>query len=182
MTVLCVREDSIYHGMPAVDAYDADRDMRTWEGGTTVVAHPPCGQWGRLRRFANVNADEKALAPIAVEHVRKFGGVLEHPAWSTLWTECGMPLPGKGQDEFGGWTLSVQQFWWGHKAAKPTWLYIVGCRAQDIPQIPIELGSPKYEITGSWASGKKPLPKADRERTPILFAEWLIELARECAH
>jgi hypothetical protein len=31
-------------------------------------------QWGRLRRFATFNAEEKRLAMIAVEQVRQWGG------------------------------------------------------------------------------------------------------------
>lgn len=95
ISVLFARADSNYKALPSVDVWDAERDARTWPGGNPVVAHPPCRAWGRLRHFAKPRPDEKALAIFAVDQVRKWGGVLEHPASSTLWTEAGLPAPGR---------------------------------------------------------------------------------------
>lgn len=80
--------------------YDAARDARTYEGPLPVVAHPPCGPWGRLRHLSR--HDDPALAIRAVEQVRAFGGVLEHPAYSRLWDACGMARPGELPDAEGG--------------------------------------------------------------------------------
>jgi hypothetical protein len=44
-----------------------------------------------LRHFAKPRADEKNLARLAVALVREFGGVLEHPANSTLWPAQKLP-------------------------------------------------------------------------------------------
>lgn len=52
VTVLCVHATSHYKTMRGVDAYDETRDARTWQGGTTVVAHPPCAQCGVLEHPA----------------------------------------------------------------------------------------------------------------------------------
>lgn len=90
VAALFVRADSIYKTMPGVDAWDIERDARKWPGGCPVVAHPPCRAWGRLRQFAKPRPDEKDLAPWAVEKVRRWGGVLEHPANSSLWIACGL--------------------------------------------------------------------------------------------
>ncbi|MDE2441397.1 MAG: hypothetical protein KGP14_10255 [Betaproteobacteria bacterium] len=147
VAVLFARADSHYKALTGVDVWDAERDARRWPGGCPVVAHPPCRAWGQLRALANPRPDEKALAIYAVEQVRKFGGVLEHPKNSTLWPTLGLPRPGE-RDEFGGWTLPIYQRWWGHRAEKPTLLYIVGCAPADVPPMPLALGEAHY-ICGS---------------------------------
>ncbi len=182
VSVLFARSDSNYKSLPDVDVWDVERDARTWPGGTPVVAHPPCRAWGRLRHFAKPRVDEKELALIAVELVRKYGGVLEHPAGSTLWLAAGLPAPGLGCDEFGGWTLGVYQYWWGHRAEKASLLYICGCKPFDIPPVPLRLGYPTHVVQSRKRQGHLPhISKAEREHTPIEFAKWLCELAKRCA-
>lgn len=171
VTALFVRRDSIYKAMPNVDAWDEARDARKWPGGTPIVAHPPCGQWGALRGFAKVDPEKKALGPLAVQQVRRWGGVLEHPAHSTLWNYCGLPNP-MYFDHCGGWTLPIDQHWWGHLGSKRTFLYIVGCVPRDVPEIPFSIAKIDRKV--------EDLSKRQREATPPLFAEWLIELARRC--
>jgi hypothetical protein len=160
--------------------WDADRDALKWPGGTSVVAHPPCRAWGLLRRFANPVPGEKELALWAVEQVRKWGGVLEHPFGSTLWSAPEVPLPQPGKfDEFGGWTLAAPQFWFGHKAEKATWFYIVGVRPGDLPTIPLVLGEAEFVVQSRKRSNyRRHISKADRERTPIQAAQWLVDVAR----
>lgn len=178
VAVLFAREDSNYKTIPDADVWDRARDARRWPGGLPVVAHPPCRAWGRLRGLAKPRPDEKELALEAVRHVRGFGGVLEHPAFSTLWAAAGLPRPGEAPDAFGGWSLAVEQFHWGHKAAKATWLYIVGCGIEAIPPMPHRSGEPAYYVTQppprkgqprrrKGDPGWKPeLKKAEREHTP----------------
>lgn len=48
VAVLFARRDSIYKLMPWANVYDDQRDALTWPGGTPVIAHPPCREWGRL--------------------------------------------------------------------------------------------------------------------------------------
>lgn len=181
VAVLFARKDSIYKTMPWVDVYDIDRDARTWPGGAPVVAHPPCRSWGAFSMFAKPRHDERALAPWAIAQIRRFGGVLEHPAGSKLWPELGLPEPGH-RDEFGGWTLPIHQHWWGHRAEKKTRLYIVGIDPRDIPPIPMRLDEPTHVIgdVGRAADGtKRPeVSKAEREHTPPELAHWMVELAR----
>lgn len=187
VAVLFARADSIYKTLQGCDVYDIERDARTWLGGCPVVAHPPCRAWGRLRHMASPRHDEKQLAFYAVEAIRRFGGVLEHPKKSTLWASAGLPAPGK-RDKFGGWTLPINQNWFGHKAEKGTYLYVVGCEPKDIPDLPMVLGRAKYVVaTGSTnhikhgAPGWRPsISKAEREHTPPDLAVWLVELARRC--
>jgi hypothetical protein len=173
MTVaaLFVRADSVYKTMPGVDAWDEERDARKWPGGVALVAHPPCRGWGRYEHVSKHTPEERAMATWSVEQVRQFGGVLEHPATSKLWTEAKLPAPGT-RDEFGGFVLVVLQSWWGHKAPKPTMVYVVGIEPADVPPIPYELGIPPGRIEN--------MSRAQREHSPPAFAEWLIELASRC--
>jgi hypothetical protein len=113
-----------YPKMPGVDAWDETRDARKYDGPHTVVAHPPCGPWGRLRHLSR--KDSPRLAIVAVEQVQRWGGVLEHPANSRLWDYCDLPRPGEFADVHGGFTIEVCQVEWGHVARKRTWLYLVG--------------------------------------------------------
>lgn len=161
------------------DWYDEARDARTYAGPLPIVAHPPCGPWGRLRHL--YRGSEHDCAPRAVAQVRTFGGVLEHPAGSLLWNGMDMSRPGWAPDAWGGWTIEVCQCDWGHPARKRTWLYIVG--TDNLPPRP-----PPREPT-HWASGSRNAPRGpvppgikvcsaqQRRRTPVAFAEWLIELA-----
>jgi hypothetical protein len=183
IAVLFARRDSVYKSFSMCDVFDFDRDARTWPGGSPVIAHPPCRAWGRLRHFAKPKVGERQLALFAVVAVQKFGGVLEHPEWSSLWGTAGLPLPGRGRDAKGGWTLPVSQKWWGHRAEKKTWLYIVGCEPAAVPPFPLSLADADFVIS-SRKRGEEARPcvtKAERERTPPEFARWLVSLAERCA-
>lgn len=179
ITILFARRDSVYKMLPDVDVWDADRDALRWPGGTPIVAHPPCRAWGRLRSFARPADGEKELAIWAIRQVRRWGGVLEHPAGSLLWREAGLPALG-AHDAFHGWTLPVTQHWWGHRADKATWLYIVGCLPRQLPDIPLRLDEPTH-VVQSRRPGRPSITKAEREHTPLLLAEWLVQVARCCA-
>jgi len=170
VSVLFARSDSCYFDL-VDDVWDAKRDARGYTGSNPVVCHPPCRGWGRLRHFAKPRPDEKALALFAVEQIRRVGGVLEHPWGSTLWHAADLPHPGK-VDAFGGWTLLVDQGWWGHPAPKPTYLYIVGCSREDLGELPVQL----HRAAGRTMK----LSPAEREATPPAFARFLVALAAKC--
>jgi hypothetical protein len=184
VAVLFARGDSVYKTLPDCDVWDIERDARNWPGGSPVIAHPPCRLWAKLRQFAKA-ADpvmERKLAVDAVQSLQRFGGVLEHPAQSTLWAHQGLPTPGRAPDKFGGWTAEVRQCDWGHKAEKRTWLYIVGCHPDELPVMP-----PRREPTGLIKpqrgvprDNRKIVTKAEREHTPPELARWLVELAKSC--
>jgi len=181
VTVLFADPTSHYKTLPAVECYDRTRDARTWPGGTPVVAHPPCAQWGRLRGLAKRNDAEKALGPWAVDQVRANGGVLEHPAGSSLWPHCNMPAPGPS-DSYGGFTLDIDQVRWGHKAQKHTWLYVCGCELAAVPPMPPPGHVPTHSVTSSAQTFYRlpELSKRLRELTPPDLCRWLVELARRC--
>lgn len=182
VAALFVRADSVYHSLAGVDAWDEQRDARRWPGGVPVVAHPPCRLWAKLRQFAKA-ADpqaERMLAVQAVQAVQAYGGVLEHPAESTLWAHCGLPLPGRAPDRFGGWTAVIRQCDWGHKAEKLTWLYIVGVHPDDLPALPPSadpVGVIKPQ-RGVPRDARKIVTKREREATPPHLAQWLVDVAR----
>lgn len=182
VAALFVRADSIYKQLPGVDAWDAARDARQFPGGCPVVAHPPCRAWGRLRQFAKPREDERALGPWAVEQVRRFGGVLEHPKESTLFAHCGLPVPGAPADAWGGFSIEVDQFHFGHKAKKPTWLYVCGLPLEQLPPIPKRGGNPTHCIRPTKGYPRLPsITKAEREHTPEPLSRWLVEVARRAA-
>ncbi|TAJ76111.1 MAG: hypothetical protein EPO42_13305 [Gallionellaceae bacterium] len=178
-SVLFARQDSIYKSLDA-DVWDIERDARNYTDVRPVVAHPPCRAWGRLRQFAKPRPDEKELALFAVAVVRRVGGVLEHPAYSTLWAAAGLPLPGCKPDIFGGWTLPIVQFWFGHRAMKATWLYIVGVSPTGVPRIPLVLGDSPAVIAQNYKRKSPRRPEVtdrEREATPPALALWLLEVA-----
>lgn len=191
VAVLYARRDSHYKGHACCDVFDIERDARTWRGGVPVIAHPPCRAWGRMRDKAQPRPDEAGLALLAVAQVRCWGGVLEHPQGSRLWDAAGLPKPGQ-RDAWGGWTLPVSQHWWGHRAEKMTWLYVVGCEPWNVPDMPLSLADPVavvaqpkkrngvvrlYKGMPGW---KPEISRSEREKTPPDMAAWLIELAKRC--
>lgn len=168
-----------YPKIPGVECYDEARNAEMYAGPWPVVAHPPCGPWGRLKHFAK--HDDPALAQHAVHIVREFGGVLEHPADSSLWKAMDLPKPGEPLDAFGGRTVAVNQCDWGHPTRKATWVYMVGVTA------PVEMPAPR-EPTHSICNGRGQRLKsgavrsrasaAEAKLSPPAFAAWLVELAR----
>ncbi|HEV8462121.1 MAG TPA: hypothetical protein VGQ38_15585 [Gaiellaceae bacterium] len=179
-----------------VDCWDESRDARLYDGPNPVVAHPPCGPWGKLRHL--YRGAEHDCAPRALEQVRAFGGVLEHPAGSQLWRYAELPAPaldadgvwhptscGKLFDRFDGFTIEVEQVRWGHVARKSTWLYLVGVELA-------WLRWPPPRDPTHWTSGGRtmstrtgaPVPPGikvcsaqQRRRTPLAFARYLVSLA-----
>jgi len=184
VAVLFARADSVYKTLPDVEVYDMERDARTYDGPFPVVAHPPCRAWGNFAMFAKPRPDERNLARLSVALVREFGGVLEHPFGSKLWPAQRLPV-GQERDQWGGWTLVIDQHWWGHRAQKRTKLYIVGVEPGDVPDVPMKLGRAEYVVgdvgRATRGDNRPEISKADREHTPPELALWLVELARKCS-
>lgn len=163
------------------DWWDEARDARNYSGPNPVVAHPPCGAWGDMAHL--YTRLDKDLAPIAVDQVRQFGGVLEHPRNSKLIDAMRLPRPGELPDVAGGTTWDVEQVSWGHVCRKPTRLYFVRVPRSLIASTLRFGGDPTHQIWGSKRSPRhralKGTHTALRRRTPVAFAEWLIELAAQ---
>ncbi len=171
VAALFVRSDSVYKSLPGVDCWDSTRDASRYDRSFPVVCHPPCRSWGRLRQFSKPRPGEKELALKALSFVRAFGGVLEHPKGSTLFKTSGLPGPGE-RDMFGGFILGIDQSWFGHRARKASLLYICGCQPRSLPPIPL-----RFDII---ATDVEHMGKAEREKTPLPFAKWLVDLASRC--
>lgn len=167
------------------DAWPAERNASLYAGPLPVVAHPPCGPWGKLRQMALVGRQsDAACMPHAVAAVRRCGGVLEQPAGSKAFEQFGMPLPGEPPDAWGGYTIEVDQVEWGHVARKRTWLYLVGVPQSALEAPPFPGRQPTHWCSGSRNAPRGPVPpgikvcsRQQRNRTPPMFAAYLIRLA-----
>lgn len=137
VAALFVETDGAYYGLPDVDPWDIGRDARQYAGPHPIVAHPPCQRWGRFWHGSTrkphqfeLGADDGCFAA-ALQAVRTWGGVLEHPADSHAWAAFNLNKPPREggwipADFEGGWTCCVYQGHYGHFSGKPTWLYARG--------------------------------------------------------
>jgi hypothetical protein len=137
IAALYVQPDGAYAGLPGVDLWDEARDARLYAGPWPVVAHPPCQRWGRFWHGSPRNpfqfqlGDDGGCFAAALASVRRWGGVLEHPADSHAWSAHGLLAPPRSggwivADWDGGWTCYVEQGFYGHAARKASWLYVNG--------------------------------------------------------
>ena len=169
-----------YAGLAGVDCWPLKRDARRYAGPWPIVAHPPCGPWGS---YAHKSHEDPELALRAVEQVQRYGGVLEHPAKSRLWKSCDLPQPGATAKRQGNaYTVEIRQVDFGHRASKPTWLYIVG--GGILPPMPLPVPDPAPPRP--YKSGRQPrgvletLSKRQRKLTPPRLADWLVRVAQTC--
>jgi hypothetical protein len=139
IAALFVQRGGVYWDLPGVDPWDEQRDARLYAGPWPVVAHPPCSRWCRLAglvqaRWGYKKGDDGGCFASALASVRKWGGVLEHPAYSDAFAAHGLPAPAgawqRGID--GGWVCHVEQWNYGHAAKKATWLYAFGVHPPDL--------------------------------------------------
>jgi hypothetical protein len=178
VAALYVETGGVYYGLPDVDPWDEARDARLYAGPWPVVAHPPCNRYSKLAAFRRQrDGMDSGCFAHALECVRRFGGVLEHPAYSLAWEiyELPRPLDSGWVAHLGrpGWSCLVDQRRYGGEMRKPTWLYFVG----DEPPT-IEWGRGAASDKSVWRSyGGGPRQKL-RSRTPIAFRDVLLDMAR----
>lgn len=201
IAALYIETNGAYFGLPGVDPWDEVRDARLYHGPHPVVAHPPCQRWCRFWHGSTRKphqfkmGDDKGCFKAALEAVRRYGGVLEHPkdshAWDKEFFDLAKPPRDGGwikADEFGGWTCCVEQGFYGHFSNKPTWLYANGVTLpelrwgrgeQRIPAWMIErYGYEKARRIGvvAMVGGKR---KTEiRNATPPEFRDLLLSIAR----
>jgi hypothetical protein len=147
IAALYVSATGSYQGIPGVDPWDEQRDARSYKGPYPVVAHPPCQRWGKLwagqplyikqTGIRKKKGDDGGCFEAALNAVRTYGGVLEHPEHSHAWAHFGLTKPPRNggwvpADEHGAFTCCIEQGKYGHYARKPTWLIAVGC---DLPEL-----------------------------------------------
>jgi hypothetical protein len=189
---LYVDPNGVYAGLPDVEVWDEARDARTYAGPWPVVAHPPCQRWCRFakgieRQYPHYRVgDDGGCFEAALNAVRTWGGVLEHPAHSLAWSEFDLPVPYKNggwvTNIGGGWSAYVEQGRYGHPMRKATWLY-----ATVTPEL--RWGhTPDNAMLGTYKWGSRHYkPAHDRNRprvdslhsvTPVEFRDALLALAR----
>lgn len=192
MTVaaLFVEKGGAYFGLPDVDPWDEARDARLYAGPWPVVAHPPCDRWCQMApvnqaRYGHRIGDDGDCFAAALAAVRRWGGVLEHPAISLAWPRFGLSEPGPAgwqKSIFGGWVCQVAQRNYGHRATKRTWLYAVTAAPPPLiwgdgpaPEAWISTDRPRAELA---ALGIEQLSKKEAKATPVEFRDVLIDIAR----
>lgn len=189
IAALYVHKNGAYFGLDDVDPWDEARDARAYAGPHPVVAHPPCSRWCRLAglveaRWGHKKGDDGGCFAAALRDVRRWGGVLEHPAYSDAWAAFDLPRPVRGagwvQGKCGGWSCHVEQGQYGHPAKKATWLYAFGT---ELPELDWSSGSGVALV--SWcgnhvkSSEKHPrIGKKAAAATPPAFRAVLLDLAR----
>ncbi len=187
MTVaaLYVETNGVYYGLDGVDPWDVDRDARKYNGPWPVVAHPPCQLWVNLaavnyKRYGgehNRPGNDGGCFASALNAVRTWGGVLEHPAESNAWRAHGLLAPlkfGWNTTGNGEWTCEVWQSAYGHQAQKRTWLFYKGPCA---PELNWSRNPGTHQI--GWFDRIKPtLSKREAKATPIAFRDALLALAK----
>lgn len=208
IAALFVETNGIYYGLPDVDPWDEARDARKYSGPWPVVAHPPCSRWCRLaglveHRYGIMRGDDDGCFKAALDAVRRFGGVLEHPAYSDAFPAYALPRPERHvwtRELMGpGYVTEISQCAYGHRARKRTWLYAVGT---DLPSL--DWSEPEDSVTGrvseahgetrrggrAWVSfgdyekygHVERLSKRERNATPLEFRDMLLAMARSVQH
>lgn len=203
IAALFVETDGCYFGLPGVDPWDEPRDARKYAGPWPVVAHPPCQRWGRFWHGSTRKphqfklGDDDGCFASALASVRRWGGVLEHPADSKAWQHFGLACPQRhvgwrsAEDGFG-YTCYVEQGHYGHISRKSTWLYAVcidlhelnwSKGAQRLHPIALKrYGYEKARRIGMTAMiGGKDKTKI-RNATPLEFRDLLISMAKTAAN
>lgn len=202
IAALFVERGGVYYGLEGVDPWDIERDARKYAGPWPVVAHPPCSRWCQLAglveaRYGHKRGDDGGCFESALNAVRTWGGVLEHPAFSHAWPHFGLLTPTPGQWTRSlfdpGWVAQVSQAAYGHQARKLTWLYAVTPSRPPlhwtIPDATHSLTDPKLgryithqvSFCGNHGNSHLPrMPKRAASRTPIPFRNLLLSIASSC--
>lgn len=198
IAALFVANDGPYFGLSNVDPWPVDRDARKYTGPYPVVAHPPCERWGRYwsggpsAKVRRKLGDDDGCFASALAAVRKWGGVLEHPAHSSAWKHFELmapPMDGGwvAADFQGGFTCHVEQGHYGHPARKATWLY---ARVRDLPSLIWGACAGKARLDDGYHSAEERararalhrprhprLTKRQCIETPAAFRDLLVQLA-----
>ena len=191
VAALFVEARGAYGQLPDVELWDEARDARTYAGPHPVVAHPPCSRWCRLAglveaRWGHKRGEDGGCFAAALAAVRRWGGVLEHPAYSDAWAAHGLTRPPSAAgwhaaDFEGGWSCYVEQGRYGHPAKKATWLYACGV---ELPTLRWGHIADRYPGVVSWCRNRFPedtrprVGKKAASATPPEFRDVLISMAR----
>lgn len=199
ISALFVLSDGPYSQVPNIDLWDKARDARKFNGPGPVIAHPPCERWGRYwsggpsARIRRELGDDDGCFKSALESVRAYGGILEHPEASHAFKKFYLPIP----DFNGGWTdpdlfrgmsCCVSQGHYGHAARKMTWLYYVGERqppelkwgpSENKLKIDLRYHSKEERARAIKTGSCQRLSKRQRLLTPAPFRDLLISIVEK---
>ena len=203
IAALFVAKNGSYIGLDGVDPWPEQRDARLYAGPYPVVAHPPCQRWGKfwagqplfIKRtgIRKIKNNDDSCFKSALQSVRAYGGILEHPGDSHAWPHFYLNKPPRSggwvaADLLGGWTCCVEQGRYGHYARKPTWLYAFGCELPELdwgisearldPTIVARMGFKRAQRLGEVGGRGGGKDSAPRIATPIPFRELLLSIAR----
>jgi hypothetical protein len=187
VAALYVDPHGVYSEVEGVDLWDEARDARLYDGPWPVVAHPPCARWSRLAGFTEARfgykcGDDGGCFAAALEAVRRFGGVIEHPAYSKAWDAFNLPEPlvieGWTGGLCGGFAAYVEQGRYGLPVKKATWLYAYGVEPPELRWgRTLDAGNPeRLNWTGTRSEPR--VPGTVTARTPIAFRDVLLATAR----
>ena len=191
VAVLFADPKGTYSQCEGVDLWDEKRDARLYAGPHPVVAHPPCSRWCQMApvnqaRYGHKIGDDDGCFASALVSVRRWGGVLEHPALSLAWSSFNLPEPHRGGgwrlSLCGGWVCHVEQGHYGHRARKATWLYAFGLTPPPMrwgrsgaPAAWVSTDRPRAALA---AMGVAQLGKREAKATPPEFRDVLLAIAR----
>ena len=174
---LFVQSDGCYAGRPDIDAWPEQRDARRYAGPLPVVVHPPCQLWGAMAAVSysrwggehNRPGNDGGCFAAALDSVRRFGGVLEHPAKTRAWAACGLGRPARI-----GWQMTID----GGKAPTGTELtrrsgFTTTARARQlICAVRDRMDRTRSVFTTSAERPRTSRPLASERRTPCLWSLW----------
>ena len=196
-----------YYGLPGVEPWGLpERDARLYAGPWPVVAHPPCARWGRywfggpmavVHGKRKIKGQDDGCFAAALMSVRRYGGILEHPADSWAWPFHALAKPPRsgGWVAAGdgiGWTCCVEQGHYGHPARKATWLYVSHVRLAWLPAMRWGPSGQRLKLDDGFHTAAErrravktgrcqQLSKRQRAETPIVFRDLLLTIARSVA-
>lgn len=187
------RPRGAYVGLPGVEVWGISRDARLYPGPHPVICHSPCSRWCRLAglveaRWGHRRGDDGGCFASALASVRRWGGALEHPAYSDAWAAHDLNAPPTGggwvnADLLGGWTCYVEQGRYGHPAKKATWLYAHGVELPSLRwgHMPDRESKALVSWCGNRVASGETRPRVGKDaaaRTPPEFMDVLIGMAR----
>lgn len=203
IAALYVETNGCYFGLPSVDPWDEARDARKYAGPYSVVAHPPCQRWGKMwfgqpltvkkTGVRKVKGDDGGCFKAALDAVRLYGGVIEHPMGSYAWEHFGINHPPRlggwvSAGAIGGFTCCVEQGRYGHYARKPTWLYAYNVELPELlwgeseakldPVVVARMGLKRAKRLGEVGAKGGGTDSSARISTPPAFRDLLISIAR----
>lgn len=191
IAALFIQPKGHYPAMEGVDAWDKQRNAMLYRGPHSVVAHPPCARWSSLAAVVEAThghkrGDDNGMFRFAVESVRRWGGILEHPHLSRAFLAYNLRVPVKNSEGWqrngrGEWVTYVRQSNYGHRATKPTWLFYCGRKPPSDLDWRLTEGSAAVTALGAGNRMERDVLGADEAMdSPIAFAELLVDMARNC--